>query len=161
MLALHWDQSGLFAISHLATTMFLTATIICALNMGGAMVDRTRQQRKADAAAQTLGTWKARNMNAVVAHRRLIGELLSLAMIHHAIGGDDLNKNNRVSNTSNLDSQLKTAYFCGFGESALSPVRLSRRGVESSSGRPVDKIASSPEEITDVRVLHPGVLQPP
>jgi hypothetical protein len=120
LMALHRDQSGMFAISHLATTMFLTATIICALNMGGAMVDRTRQQRKADAAAQTLGTWKARNMNAVVAHQHLMGELLSLAMIHHAIGGDNLD-DNRVSDTSNLDSQLTIAYYAALANQRYRP----------------------------------------
>lgn len=102
-------RRGLFSISHLATSLFLTVTLVCVLNMGGVEVDRSNQQRVADSTADTLGQFKARNINAVVSHQHLMGELLSVAVIHHAIGGELLDKN-EAADTRRRDQELRTAH---------------------------------------------------
>lgn len=106
---LHLDERGVFAVSHLATTMFLSLTLLCLLNVGGTLVDRTRQQRMADAVAESLGSWKARNLNAVVAQQHLIGEMLAMVIIHDAIGGRNLDTGT-PSDTGRIDRSLTAAY---------------------------------------------------
>jgi hypothetical protein len=108
-LKLHSDESGLFAVSHLATTLFLTVTAICTLNSGASLTDRVRHQRQADTAAESLGVWKARYLNAVVSHQHLMGELAGLVVTHHAIGGDLLDRHERAA-TRSVDRKLEQAY---------------------------------------------------
>lgn len=103
------SRRGLYSVSHLATSLFLTVTLLCVLNMGGVEVDRTNQQRIADGAADTLGQFKARNLNAVVSHQHLMGELLSMVVIHHAIGGELLDKN-EAADTRRRDNELRKAH---------------------------------------------------
>lgn len=112
--AFHVDEDGLFALSHLATTVFLTLVLLCALNVGVALMDRSNQQRKTDAAAESLGNWKARNLNAVVAHQHLIGELLGMVITHHAIGGDLLDTQ-QAADTRQADRELKAAHMAAQG----------------------------------------------
>ncbi len=122
-LAFHTDERGLFSLTNLAFTFFLTVAAVCALNMGTESTDRAAQQRKTDAIAESLGTWKARNLNAVVSQQHLIGELLGIAVVHHALGGDLLD-NREAADTAEVDRQLKAAYeaarFCETGTPAYS-----------------------------------------
>lgn len=108
--ALDADEDGLFAVSHLATTVFLTIALLCAMNVGVSLMDRSNQQRKTDAAAESLGNWKARNLNAVVAHQHLMGELLGMVIVHHAIGGDLLDQQ-YPADTRQADQKLRMAYI--------------------------------------------------
>lgn len=101
-------DSGMFAISHLPTTLFLTISVICVFNVGGTLTDRTIEQSRADSAAESLGNWKARNMNAVVAQQHMIGEFLGLVITHHAIGGDKLDRREKA-NTQEADEELRNA----------------------------------------------------
>jgi hypothetical protein len=106
---LHRDQLGLLSIANITLTLFLTITTILLLNAGASLSDRTQSQQKADAVAKSLGTWKSRNLNAVTAHQHHIGELLAVAIVHHAIGGDNLDKQ-RVGDTEEIDYKLDSAY---------------------------------------------------
>ena len=101
-------RHGVVSVSHLATVLFLTVIIVCVINVGAAIVDRNRQQRIADNLAETLGTFKARNLNAVTSQQHLIGELLAMAAIHHAIGGVKLDEH-EVADTKRLDRSLRYA----------------------------------------------------
>lgn len=102
-------RRGVFSVSHLATTLFLTVSVLCVLNLGGVKVDRARQQRIADSAAETLGNFKARNLNAVVTSQHLMGQLLSMVVIHHAIGGELLDRH-EAADTRRRDEALRIAY---------------------------------------------------
>ncbi len=106
---LHRDEDGLFSLSHLATTVFLTVLVVCLLNVGVVLMDHSKQQRTADAVAQSLGQWKARNMNAVTAHQHLIGEIMGLVLTHHAIGGELLD-NQEAADTRKADQRLRAAW---------------------------------------------------
>jgi hypothetical protein len=110
----HSDEKGLFSLSHLATTLFLTIVLVCSMNVGVSLMDRSNQQRKTDAVAESLGNWKARNLNAVVAHQHLMGELLGMVIVHHAIGGDLLDQQ-QPADTRRPDQQLRTAYMAARG----------------------------------------------
>lgn len=106
---LHRDERGLLSIANALLMLFLTIVLLCLFNSGAVLYDRTQSQQKADAVAQSLGNWKARNLNAVVAHQHLMGELLGMAIAHHAIGGDALDQN-KVVDTRKLDADLERAY---------------------------------------------------
>ncbi len=110
----HSDERGSFTTSQLATTLFLMIATVCAMNTFAEQRDRVQQQRKADAVAESLGNWKARNLNALVAHQHLMGELLGLVITHHAIGGELLD-NQSAADTDNEDRALKLAYQAAQG----------------------------------------------
>lgn len=103
------DECGLLSIANAVLTLFLTIVLLCLYNVGVSVYDRTNSQQKADAVAKSLGNWKARNLNAVVSQQHLMGELLAMAIVHHAIGGDALDQG-RVVKTTSLDTQLNVAY---------------------------------------------------
>lgn len=106
--ALHQDQFGLFSLSHLATTLFLTFISLGLLNVSGVLHDRSDQQRQTDAVATALGNWKARHLNAIVAHQHTVGDMLSLAIVHHAIGGELLDQQ-VAADTRRADERLRLA----------------------------------------------------
>lgn len=105
----HRDESGLFSLSHIAASIFLTIALLCLINVNVAVTDRASQQRQAEAAAESLGAWKARNLNAVVAQQHLMGELMALVITHHAIGGDLLDQD-KAADTAQLDRRLTIAH---------------------------------------------------
>jgi len=104
------DESGLLSVANAVMMLFFTAVLVCLYNACCSMYDRTESQQRADAIAQSVGNWKARNMNAVTAHHHLMGELLSIVIIHHAVGGEELDSGG-IGDTEDADRMLQAAYM--------------------------------------------------
>lgn len=119
------DERGLLSLANATLALFLTGVVVCAFNVCAALHDRTDAQQKADAIAVSLGNWKARHLNAVTAHQHLVGQLLSLTIVHHAVGGEELD-DGRAADTERADNALRAAYLgamaCERGTPAYSDV---------------------------------------
>lgn len=102
---LHRDERGSFSLSHIILILFFSIVTVALMNTGTSLSDRSREQRQADAVAEGLANWKARNLNAVVAQQHLIGELLSFVVVHDAIGGSNLDTQTEAD-TRKVDSRL-------------------------------------------------------
>lgn len=104
------DDRGLLSVANAVMMLFFTAVLVCLYNACCSMYDRTESQQRADAIAQSVGNWKARNLNGVTAHQHLMGELFSFAIIHHAVGGEELDSGG-IGDTENADRKLLAAYM--------------------------------------------------
>ncbi len=83
-------EEGMVALLSLVV-VFAFLLILCAvLNTGWVVTRKVEAQNAADAAAQAAGVEMARGMNAITAANHLIGELTALVVLHHALGGDEL-----------------------------------------------------------------------
>jgi len=81
------DERGMIAISSLV--LLLTAMLLIGLTINLSQVTHRRieMQTAADAVTSAGGTMLARGMNALTATNHLMGEMMSLVIIHEAIGG--------------------------------------------------------------------------
>ena len=106
--SLHEDQRGSIAIGHVIWVMIAIAFASLFFNLGFSTKRKNDLQRPANAISHSVGVWKARGMNVVSSHQHLQGELASMVIIHHAIGGDELDAH-ELADTRRIDFALDAA----------------------------------------------------
>lgn len=83
-------------------------------NISVATTEKIESQNAADAAAYSGSTWMARGMNAVTAANHMVGELTSLYVLHHALGGkwldEEGDKENETREIRSTNRALRFAY---------------------------------------------------
>jgi len=96
-------------VTVIAVCMFL---ILAGMVANVAQVVRAKivAQNAADGVAQSVALVRARGLNAITAANHLIGELEALVILHHAVGGDKLDRGARSSPDSAVLAELDMAY---------------------------------------------------
>jgi len=89
-LTLHRDERGMLSFASLFAVLGMVVGFALVANIGKTVGTKLETQNAADAAASGASTEMARGMNAVTAANHIIGELQALIVIHHALGGDEL-----------------------------------------------------------------------
>ena len=114
---LHQDQSGQLSILSLVVLLGMITTLAAVANISSVLRTKMETQNAADGVASAAGTHAARGLNAITAANHLIGEMQAIVVLHHALGGDALDENNRrektptgVSQTLNSTWQLANAW---------------------------------------------------
>lgn len=117
---LNQDQRGSFAIGHIYWVAVFSALIAMLFNIGLSSKEKSEIQRPATAISHPVGVWRARGMNVLSAHQHLQGEVVSLIIVHHAIGGDELDEN-QVGDTRRQDGRLDRAWRAAVAAGAQTP----------------------------------------
>jgi len=126
------SEQGLISWATLLAVFLFCALIAIVFNVGRIANDKLEAQNAADSAAYSASLVQARSMNAITASNHMIGELMTLYTMHHAIGGkilDDGGRNPSVSVTT-LNAGLPIAYLASmysWGFSLVEPRALSNR----------------------------------
>jgi len=110
LLALAKEEDGMVSlVTVIAVCMFL---ILAGMVANVAQVVRAKivAQNAADGVAQSVALVRARGLNAITAANHLIGELEALVILHHAVGGDKLDRGARSSPDSAVLAELDMAY---------------------------------------------------
>ncbi len=105
----HRDERGSVTYVSFAVTLLMVLMAAFLLNLSWAFKQKPRLQAAADAGAEAVGVVQARHMNALTSTNHLIGEMLGMVIVHHAIGGDNLDKD-RVESTRSEDAALDAAH---------------------------------------------------
>ena len=108
--AFHADEGGMISlVTVVAFTFFLILAGMVA-NAGLTIRKKIETQNAADSVAQSAALVRARGLNAVTAANHLIGELMALVVLHHAVGGDELDN----GETPDADPDVKTTLDVSF-----------------------------------------------
>jgi hypothetical protein len=130
---LHRDERGSLAIGHIYWVAVFSLLIAFLFNMGFSTKKRSELQRPATAISHPVGVWRARGMNVVSAHQHLQGEVIAMLILHHAIGGDELDAG-RVGDTRRQDRALDNAWRAASIMGASTPYyRQVRREVRAGA----------------------------
>ncbi|MBL8817754.1 MAG: hypothetical protein JNL58_17140 [Planctomyces sp.] len=126
----HESEGGMMSIANAVCVLLATLLITASLNNMQIANRTVERQNAADAAALSGTVWMARGMNSVTATNHLMGEMLSLVILHEAIGGKK--QENKISadsgtNHSKLaedpgrlkrqDNELQLAYLAALAAS--------------------------------------------
>ncbi len=117
---LHEDQRGSIAIGHVLWVMIAITFASLFFNLGFSTKRKNDLQRPANAISHSVGVWKARGMNVVSSHQHLQGELAAMVILHHAIGGDELDAH-ELADTRRLDLYLDVSRGFAASVSASTP----------------------------------------
>jgi hypothetical protein len=83
-------EEGMLSIVALVVVFGFLLLLCAMMNTGAVVTQKLEAQNAADATATTAAVELARGMNAVTAANHLIGELTALVVLHHSLGGDEL-----------------------------------------------------------------------
>lgn len=81
------DDRGMMTVANCVCVLLCALLIAFTMNTGQVVNQKVECQVAADAAAQSAGIWMARGMNSITATNHLMGEMLSLVILHEAVGG--------------------------------------------------------------------------
>jgi hypothetical protein len=99
--------------------IFTFLLMVCAIvNTGWVVTRKLETQNSADAAANAAAVELARGMNTVTAVNHLMGELMALVVLHHGLGGYELDG---VWPKRMTDSDVKSALTTAYGKANDSP----------------------------------------
>ncbi len=109
--AIHEQEEGFVSFLHLFVMLGILLGISLVVNVSLVTRDKLESQNAADAVTQTAGVQEARGMNAITAANHIIGEAQALVVLHHAWGGDSLERGGNYDHTSrSLRQTLQQSY---------------------------------------------------
>jgi hypothetical protein len=79
-------------------------------NVGVTTRRKIETQSAADAVAQSAALARARALNAVTAANHLVGELTALVVLHHALGGDELDSGDTPDGDPAVKTELEVSF---------------------------------------------------
>lgn len=139
---LHKNDSGMISIANCVCVLLCGLMIVATINNCHVANRKIERQVAADSVAQSTGVWMARGMNAITATNHLMGEMLSLVVLHEAIGGKKLEKQVSAANDNNRsqkarkpttlkqrDNLLQAAYWSALAASKTGLVQTPNRDV--------------------------------
>jgi hypothetical protein len=83
-------EGGMMTYVALIMMLFFLALFMMLMNVGRIVIEKVEIQNAADSSAFSGALWGARGMNAVTATNHLMGEMMSLVVVHEAIAGKDV-----------------------------------------------------------------------
>lgn len=90
----HRDEEGMIVWGLIVAILFSLVLTGFVYNTGKIVAAKIETQNAADAMVYSGSVWSARSMNTLTATNHLVGELNSLYVIHHALGGRHLDERN-------------------------------------------------------------------
>jgi hypothetical protein len=87
---LHASEDGMIALVTLFVILFFLILVGLIANAGHTVNRKIETQNAADASAISGTVWMARGMNAITATNHVMGEMMSLVVLHEAFGGKKL-----------------------------------------------------------------------
>jgi len=105
----HRDERGMLTLVNTIAVLLCCLMITLVLNVSAIVQRKVRLQNSADAVARTGAVWQARAMNSLTATNHVVGEMLGLVIVHHAVGGDKLDLG-EIGNSRRPDNRLDRAY---------------------------------------------------
>jgi Putative Flp pilus-assembly TadE/G-like len=129
------SEEGLVSWATLLAVFLFCSLIAIVFNAGRIANDKLEAQNAADSAAYSASLVQARSMNAITASNHMIGELMTLYTMHHAIGGKILDDGR--SNPSLSVIGLNIGLPLGYG-SSLVYWGISHVEPRASRNRPLD-----------------------
>lgn len=124
----HHGEEGMYSMVSLVVILMLLILYGMVGNSATTVRDRIRVQNAADSAAYTGAVWMARAMNVVTMTNHMIGEMMAFVVIHHAIGGKELEEGGSPAIPSQpfIGGALTAAHLAatavGYGSTAYSSV---------------------------------------
>ncbi len=106
---LHHNEQGMLALTNVVAMMLCAMLIALVMNVGVVIQRKILIQNTADQVAYSGAVWQARSMNALTATNHVIGEMLGMVIVHHAVGGDELD-NHADDQAPDENEELDTAY---------------------------------------------------
>jgi hypothetical protein len=132
---LHREDQGMLSVANTVFALFCILLIVLVLNAGHLLHRKMQLENAAQDIAISGVNWYARGMNAITATNHVIGEVLSLVVLHDALGGKKLDAN-EVEDTGEVDSDLDAAFYLAQSMGAMTPayepVRQRDEGVRAS-----------------------------
>ncbi|MCA9008295.1 MAG: hypothetical protein KDB01_01045 [Planctomycetaceae bacterium] len=120
---LHTDERGMMTFANCVCVLLSALLFTATINNSHIANRKIERQNAADAVAQSAGVWMARGMNSITATNHLMGEMLSMVILHEAVGGkkqenstsadEGTNKSKKAEDPQKLkrqDNLLKLAY---------------------------------------------------
>lgn len=120
----HSCEAGMMSIANCVCVLLGALLVTATINNSHIANRKIERQNAADAVAQSAGVWMARGMNSITATNHLMGEMLSMVILHEALGGkkqesrtsadDGPNKSKKAENPKTLktqDAELFAAYI--------------------------------------------------
>lgn len=115
-------RCGMITLVNAVTVAFCAILIVLVINVGHLVHQKIETQNAADAVAYSGAVWNARGMNAVTATNHVMGEMLSFAVLHEAIGGKRLDDPSLgPANTRRLDREIDRARWLAARLGARTP----------------------------------------
>lgn len=93
----HRDERGMLSMVNVVAVMLGVLLITFVINVGHVTYQKVEMQNSADAVAYTGAVWQARGMNAITATNHVIGEMMSLVIVHESIGGKLLDRDGPIA----------------------------------------------------------------
>lgn len=94
---LHASEDGMLSLVTIVTVMFLLLLASLVVNVGATVNAKIEAQNAADSVAYSSAVWMARGMNEITTTNHLMGEMMALFIVYHAIGGDEASKEDHQS----------------------------------------------------------------
>src|SRR5262249_33573619 len=95
----HGGEGGMISLASLFALLGFVLMFSLLSNVAHTVNQKIETQTAADAVTYSASVEMARGMNAVTAANHMIGELMALVVLHHALGGDELDGLKRVQRT--------------------------------------------------------------
>lgn len=141
------------------TMLFFCLAIAFVMNVGKVIYERIEMQNTADSISYSGGSWMARGMNSITATNHVMGELMSLVIVHEAAGGKLLDENQAAEQASRPLISKYEEFFPGDGYDLRKSSDLRRLNLDLDT---VYQIAKALEGVTPLsaydRVREPGGL---
>src|SRR4051812_29877000 len=99
-------EDGMVSLVTVVAVVFGVVLIGLVFNVGTIVIQKIEVQGAADAVAESSAVVSARGMNSITATNHLMGEVMSLVVLHEAVGGKKL-ESGETNPTSGPDGQLR------------------------------------------------------
>src|SRR5262245_22949091 len=114
------DEEGMLSLVSLFVVLGFLVLFALLANVAKTVTQKLETQNGADSVAYSATTEMARGMNTLTAVNHLIGELTALVVLHHALGGDELDGLRGVTSTprdvrNSLDLSYRIASIVTIG----------------------------------------------
>src|SRR5262245_55067222 len=104
-------EGGMLSLVSLFVVLGFLVLFSLLSNAGKTVGQKLEAQNAADAVAYSAGVEMARGLNSVTAANHLIGELQALVVLHHGLGGDELDGLARARRTpTDIQQSLQISY---------------------------------------------------
>jgi hypothetical protein len=132
----HAEEAGMLSVANTVFALFCVLLMVLILNVGHLLHRKMELENAAQNVTISGANWFARGMNAITATNHVIGEVLSFVVLHDALGGKKLDRN-EVEDTKKVDDGLDDAWQLAQSMGAATPayetVRQREEGVRASN----------------------------
>lgn len=115
------SRRGNIAFVYLIVCVLCSLIMAFVLNVGVVTHEKLKMQNAADSSSIAASTWISRGLNAITATNHVMGEMAAMIVVHHALGGNKLDKNEVAEETKDIDRRLTAAAIAAKAAGANTP----------------------------------------